>query len=133
MPRSARCSAVHRPTDRRGSARIGAPSVRAARSATLREAGKVLGDPGTDPRAAHGGTRKRRPDSRLQLDRAWRTQSSVKYPEAIDWQWHLLELLRLDLPEIGAAGAIFLQNAAGDFLVSQAVILYRHWVGGGFE
>src|SRR5258707_15473405 len=74
MPRSARRSAVHRPTDPSGSARIGAPSVRAARSATLRETGKGLGDPGTDPRAAHGGTRKRRPGSRLQLDRALHTQ-----------------------------------------------------------
>jgi len=50
--------------------------------------------------------------------------SSVKYPEAIYWQWKLLELLRLDLPEIGAPASIFLQIEVGDSLESQAVILY---------
>src|SRR5258708_14149738 len=80
MPRSARRPAVHRPTDPSGSARIGAPSVRAARSATLRETGKVLGDPGTDPLAAHGGTPKRRPDSRLQFNRSRHTQRPALDP-----------------------------------------------------
>jgi hypothetical protein len=48
----------------------------------------------------------------------------VKYPEAIDWQEKLLELLRLDLPEIGAATSISLQILDGVSLESRAVILY---------
>jgi hypothetical protein len=47
----------------------------------------------------------------------------VKYPEVFDRQYKSLELLQLDLPEIGAAAPIFLRIHVGDSLESEAVIL----------
>jgi len=50
-----------------------------------------------------------------QLDSAHLTKidelksSSVKYPEAVDWQWKLRRSLRLDLPGIRAGTLIILQ------------------------